>query len=665
MRSRHHVLAKSLLVLLVGCGGTSDEASPTRPEEPNERPETALWPQVERFRSDLAAARHRSDGKGAVRIVDEPERVAAGGVGRWTLELVVSEEGIAEGGVITFMPEPYWGWSTPQAVREDLPGYTRVDVSREDVSLDAWTFGGAEAGMLVLTVENAALAGGDVVTLDYGAGAMGARADRYASREARLWVGVDGDGDGVRAMIVDSPAVDVAPREPERVVLLGPSVARPGETARYHVAALDGWANAAPEIDGTAWRAEVAIDGAPSDWTVPTSVALDERGRAEFDVVVGDAAEEAVRLRATLPLPEEAFAVDVANPLVVDADATRVIWGDLHGHTGLSDGTGTVLDYFTYARDTARLDVLALTDHDHYGPRFLDAAPEWWDHIQTVTTDFHAPGRFVTVLGYEWTSWIHGHRHVLYFSGEGEILSAIDQNYDTPFELWEALRGRAAMTLAHHSSGNPIPVNWSYPPDPELEPLTEIASVHGSSEARDAPVVVGGSREGQFVRDQLDRGYRLGFIGSGDSHDGHPGLPHLSPGYGWRPANARRDELVGSGGLAAIRSNELTRDAVLAALRARETYATSGPRIVALVERDTDASHLDVRLHGCAPIRAIDLVVGPAADSDGGASVRAIPLESGELDVSLLAPFPASAAYVYLRCVQVDGAAAWIGPFWR
>ena len=46
------------------------------------------------------------------------------------------------------------------------------------------------------------------------------------------------------------------------------------------------------------------------------------------------------------------------------------------------------------------------------------------------------------------------------------------------------------MTLAHHSAGDPVPVDWSFRPDPVLEPLTEVMSVHGSSEAADSPAVV-------------------------------------------------------------------------------------------------------------------------------------------------------------------------------
>ena len=102
---------------------------------------------------------------------------------------------------------------------------------------------------------------------------------------------------------------------------------------------------------------------------------------------------------------------------------------------------------------------------------------------------------------------------MLYFEDRAEIFSAIDPRYDTPPRLWSALAGLPALTFAHHSAGGPIATNWDFPPDPVLEPLTEVSSVHGSSEAADSPRVVADAIAGNFVRDALDRGYRLGFIG--------------------------------------------------------------------------------------------------------------------------------------------------------
>lgn len=675
MPSRHPALrpaALALAGLAAACGGPDEGPAPGAAPDPD--PPTARWDQVEQFRADLAAPRHPADGKGAVQVTAAPERIVAGGVGRWTMELEVADTGIAVGGSIHFMPEPFWGWSTPQVQRPELPGYTDVEVSRSEATLTAETFGGQDSGLLILTVGGAPLEAGDVVTVDYGAGPAGARADRYAGREARLWFGVDGDGDGVRAILPASPSLDVAPRAPSRVVLLGPSVARPGEPMRFHVSALDDWANRAPEVDGEPWRAEVRLEGlgpADADLEVPATVALGPGGFAAFEVDAPAAAKAAVlRLRATLPLPGGGETSTVSNPVLVDPEAPRILWADLHGHSGRSDGTGAVEDYFAYARDTARLDVLALTDHDHFGPRFLDRIPEWQAEMSAVTERFHEEGRFVTLHGYEWTSWIHGHRHVVRFDGGGPLLSSIDPAHDTPAELWDALRGQPALTIAHHSSGNPIPVNWTYAPDPLLEPVTEVVSVHGSSEARDAPQVVAGSRDGRFVRDQLDRGLRLGFIGSGDSHDGHPGLPHLSPAYGWRAATSRSGEIPGTGGLAALQGATLDRGGILDALRERRTYATSGPRILVLVEREAGRARHRIRFHGTAPLDRVDLVLGPEVAAGGEARPSEVrPLRTGgpTLDAVFEVDLPETLRrrFHYLRVVQVDRGTAWLGPWWN
>jgi len=350
--------------------------------------------------------------------------------------------------------------------------------------------------------------------------------------------------------------------------------------------------------------------------------------------------------------------VGQSNPMVVDEDSLRVLWADLHGHSGLSDGTGTPEDYFRYARDVSGLDVVALTDHDHWGMQPLSVHPQLWEEIRRETELFHRPGEFVTLLGYEWTSWIHGHRHVLYFSDQGRVLSSVDPKFESPLQLWEALRGSEALTFAHHSAGGPVATNWQIAPDPELEPVTEIVSVHGSSEALDSPAVIYSPVVGNFVRDVLNRGFQLGFVGSGDGHDGHPGLAHLN---------------ATSGGLAAILSEDLNRNGVLEAMRARRVYATNGPRILlqANLAGHTMGSTIDVRAFndqspenrslevvatGVDVLQKIDLIRSgelaesvTCGDSRCSASLAVEDLKAGE--------------YLYLRVVQTDGGAAWSSPF--
>jgi hypothetical protein len=342
-----------------------------------------------------------------------------------------------------------------------------------------------------------------------------------------------------------------------------------------------------------------------------------------------------------------------SNPLRVAADAPRLLWGDLHGHSHFSDGTGTPEDYFRYARDVAGLDVAALTDHDHWGTPFLDETPALWARIEAATARFHEPGRFVTLLGYEWTSWLHGHRHVLWFADRGRIRSSLDEATDDPAELWASLRGEPAFTFAHHSAGEPVATNWRFAPDPELEPVTEVVSVHGSSESPEGPVPVAGGIQGNFVRDVIARGARLGFVGSGDSHDGHPGLAQL----------AGR-----SGGLAALFAEQATREGVREALGARRCYATNGPRILLEAElggRPMGSALppgeriLRARVTAPAPIAAVDLVRGTQASALRRFEPDAAPRELAlEATVAL-----ARGEAPYLRVVQVDGGAAWSSPW--
>ncbi|MCP3961725.1 MAG: DUF3604 domain-containing protein [bacterium] len=620
------------------------------PEEPLRRPKPEL---LESLRQDLALERHPADGGGRAWLDPSPPPARVSTPGTWVIVYQAGELGIAEGGMIYLQVSPFWGWSTPQVERPDAPGYTQVTTDAAGVELTSRTL---DQQLLGIAVGGSAMAAGERVRIVYGAGIVGSRADRFAERGSRFWIAVDGDGDGVRAVLADSPSVDVEAAAPSMLVATGPSTARPGDTVRLTLAFLDGLGNAGAPVDGTVRLL------APAGVVAPESVRLRpaDRGRKTVDLMVNEPG--VVRVMASGPggLTAE------SNPLQVSPQGSRVLWGDLQNHSNASDGTAVPEDQFHYARDVAALDVMALTDHDHWGLLFLDQQPEIWSEIGELTRRFHQPGRFVTLLGYEWTSWIHGHRHVLFFDDDGPLLSSVDPAYDEPAELWHGLRGRRALTLAHHSAGGPVSTDWSIAPDPELEPVTEIVSVHGSSEADDSPFLIHRPVAGNFVRDALGRGYRLGFLGSSDGHDGHPGLGHLaSP----------------SGGLAAILAEDLTREGVYQALKARRVYATSGPRILLRVsfgghrmgaeipvgsgsERGTGEA-----VPGIGVDTLVARVIAPAALSlvdvvRSGRVVESVDC-AGERECAFGAAFPdlEPGEYLYVRAVQENGGAAWSSPF--
>jgi len=572
--------------------------------------------------------------------------------GTWSFVFEAGPEGVAEGGWIFFQAPPFWGWSAPHTIERTYPGFTEISTEAMGVQLEAQSF---ENALMGVRVAGRGLEPGELVRITYGAGDSGATADRFAESRSEFYFAVDGDGDGVRALLSDAPWIEVRPGPAARLVLTIPSSARPGDTIRLNVAVLDAAGNA-----GVVAVGDLRLEVPGGSLGLPETVTFSPEDHGVLTLEARVDEEGIYRVSA-----EGLGALDglegTSNPLVTAEAGRRILWGDLHGHSAFSDGTGTPADYFRYARDVAALDVCALTDHDHWGMRPLATHPALWGEIRRQAEISNEPGRFVTILGYEWTNWLHGHRHVLFFENGGDVLSSVDPRYETPDQLWAALRGSNALTFAHHSAGGPVATNWDYPPDPELEPVTEIVSVHGSSEAPDSPLPIYSPVAGNFVRDVLERGYSLGFIGSGDGHDGHPGLSHLAGACG---------------GLAAILSDDLTREGVLEALRARRVYATNGPRIylratlggremgsaVVLESEPGDptgdsATTLTALAVAPAPLDGFDLI-------RSGRPVERIPCEGSVIcrfsrDLPDLAP----GGWVYVRAVQEDGGAAWSSPF--
>ncbi len=624
-----------LILAVAGCRETASTAPEGETLSPSARLET-----VQMLLEDLKAPRHPADGGGLAWFDPVPGLFTAGARGRFSIVYEAGPEGIAEGGAVYFMPSPFWGWSPPQTRNSEALGFCRVSTEAEGIDLEVEGGGGQ---LLVATVGGRSLRLGERLLIEYGAGPAGAVVDRFAEHDSRLWVAVDGDGDGVRKVLIDSPGVDIVAGPPARLHLALPGVVRPGETVGLTIAVLDAMGNAGPLFEG-----EVMLESDVVLADLPTVVPLrvEDLGRTRVEFTAPEAGVVRIKARVGEALTAE------SNPMRVATDGPRVLWADLHGHSGLSDGTGTPEDYFSYARDIAGLDIAALTDHDHWGVDFLDTSPKMWAAIGEQVEAFNEPGRFVTLLGYEWTSWLHGHRHVLYFEDGGKVFSSIDPRYDTPPELWQALRGQKALTIAHHTAGGPIATNWDYEPDPVLEPVTEVASVHGSSEAEDSPQVIYSPVRGNFARDALERGYSLGFVGSGDSHDGHPGLAHLASG---------------TGGVAGIMAEDLTRESILKAVRTRRVFATNGPRILiqmavngrpmgSTVELDPDGATVFIGVSGTSPIERVDLV-------RSGAVVLSIPGE-GQQDLSLTLQIQdvGDGEFLYVRVVQVDGGMAWSSP---
>lgn len=356
----------------------------------------------------------------------------------------------------------------------------------------------------------------------------------------------------------------------------------------------------------------------------------------------------------------------VANPSVpVAADGLRLFWGDLHAQSehhvmhsqnkdfrqaGWSKGIscGTVDDCYAYAREVALLDFMALTDQ---GACLTNA----WEFCQSKVREYHDPGRFVTFKGYEAGAPI-GHRNVIYVSDEIEPpLDPARFSSFHPRVLYDYYRERRdAILIPHHVK---TWTDWSFH-DPELEPIMEIYSCWGQSEAPGTELWNKGMTPGAGAWAAFERGYRMGLMASSDNHVGMPGRSH--PGD-------RQAHTPFKGGLCAVWAEQLTRESLFAALKQRRCYGTTGARIVvrfsvegrpmgSAIAPKGPTVQAAVEVWGTDELRSVEVVCA-------GRPVKQLPLNRGDARLSAATELPVGPhGHYYLRVTQADGERAWTSP---
>ena len=275
-----------------------------------------------------------------------------------------------------------------------------------------------------------------------------------------------------------------------------------------------------------------------------------------------------------------------------------------------------------------------------------------WERYLKVANQYNDPGRFTTIIGYEWTSTEGGnnlHRNVLYRDGAVEakqMLPYTTAESFNPEDLWkwmeayEEKTGGRLLALAHNGNvsnglmfpeinpetGKPLTreyaetrIRW--------EPIYEVTQIKGDGEAHPylSPNDEFADYESwdkgnlgpipkkpemlqyEYGREALKKGlkleqklgvnpYKFGMVGSTDSHTGLATAEEenfFGKHSGKEPKPDRASALVGnfgdikyygweqvSSGYAAVWATENTRKAIWDAMKRREVYATTGPRIL-------------------------------------------------------------------------------------
>lgn len=591
------------------------------------------------------------DGEGTA-VLTPSEPAIVGSANSWAITYTAGAHGIKKGGGVALQISPWWGWSPPQNYDPSLPGYTKIETDAKHAEIELFT---NPAQLYALAfIKKGKLKTGEKITFIYGAvkgeeGENGkARADSYVERGEVFLIKTDANGDGHFAPIAQSPRIDIIGGNATELIVTAPSVVMVGEPFDVSVAVMDAYRNRTSNYSGKIKLSPQGVSVKMHD-----QVVLEPSHEGAISIQVIASTSGILKIQAG---EETGTLQAISNPVIVlDKKPKHFLYfADLHGHTQLSDGTGTPEDFYRYAKEVARLDASAISDHDHWGFFPLDENPDRWELIKKTTEEFYIPGKFVTFLSYEFTDWEDGHYTVIY-PDDGELISSANPATDNPAKLWKALNNKKALTIPHHSGGGPIATNWSYF-DSRYVPLVEIVSVHGVSETIDSPAVIYKPKEGHFVIDALARGYKMGFIGGGDSHNGHPGI---------------RDVRSMTGGITGIWAEELTRESLWEALVSRRTFATTGARIC--VEFGINNAFMGEELHLAKPtenriIRA--RIIGTSFVElveiiKNGTVLASRRPHSEIVDWEYIDHGDAqNGDYYYVRLIQSDGEMAWSSPVW-
>ena len=337
-----------------------------------------------------------------------------------------------------------------------------------------------------------------------------------------------------------------------------------------------------------------------------------------------------VAATSSSPVEKEAPRTVVQN-IANDPPILRPYFGLLHAHTSYSDGEGTPAQAFTYARDSAGLDFLALTDH---GELLSDAE---WANTRSQAEVFTSTDSFAALAGFEWTDYLKGHICVL---GSQDYASYLDWQTNTigKFFTWLEQRSQALGSFAH----------------PHQTDFNDFAFRSGASAQMALLEVANEEKNFELgFLTALSKGWKVGAVAAQDNH--HPD---------WGDA---------SGQISGIWAPSLTPSALLEAIRARRTFA-SDDRNLALSLKLNGAWMGNV-LRGW-PGQPLHWQV-EATDPDPGESIVQADLLS--LGGSVLATTTGSAAnlvwnletnnpggnfWVFARVRQADGDLAYSSPVW-
>ena len=479
----------------------------------------------------------------------------AGSYATFTLTYAAGIHGIDDSGSLRVCFRFASDQSDPQFDNPQGVNYTTVEASNGAALQVRWD---PKANVrpwdrtLWIKVLQGYLTAGDTIAIRFGVtehGGPGMRLQTFCEDTFEFRVLVDPIATFNFQPLPDQPTISIVPGPPERYVAVLPTRRRVGQEFSLKMKGEDRWGNPSDQCDATMTvEAEGQIDGLPETVTFSPG----HRATTVENLVASTPGRASVRLKG----PDGAVVAE-SNPLIIeDADLIH-FWGDLHGQSEETIGTGSADQYFSFARELAFVDACGHQGNDF---QITDA---FWGELNRLTAQHDRPGECVVLPGYEWSgnTSLGGDRNV-FFPTDDRIIRrsshALIEGGDvnnTDALTCEALAGDLAaagewdVVMYAHCGGRYADISVAH--DGRFEKSVEVHSSWGSFE--------------WILHDAFRLGYRVGVVANSDGHKGRPGASY--PGAG---------KFGAIGGLTCFLMDKLDRETLLDCQRKRRHYGSTG-----------------------------------------------------------------------------------------
>jgi len=371
--------------------------------------------------------------------------------------------------------------------------------------------------------------------------------------------------------------------------------------------------------------------------------------------------------RAWLRIAIVAVALTLLMAGTANAADYNLYFGDLHSHTDYSDGTGTPMDAYSAAFEAAKdgeVDFFGTTDHNHYGyGTGWMTADNWADTL--AVADLFNRGPLVTLPGYElWLPSIGEMNIIGTTEWFGQVVNPAGHGFNN------GVRGAVKVVpdLYDWLAANGASAQWNHPGLYGAQggsPLVNFYAFGYRTPERDQAV----NRIEVWNEDvyewayieALDAGWNVLPSANSDTHD-----PNWVTGCDVRTV---------------LLAEELTRDALLEAMRESRGYATEdknleirytvdGAVMGSTLDKDEGRDGYVARVEVHDPDGAADAVKLIEIVADGGEVVATSPAFNSA-DGTWVQALPSTTEhYFYVRVTTAsdfwgnEGVTAWTAPVW-